>query len=81
MIENREKIQRKVVRTTSPSQRGQRGVESCTPQHAKEYCRPNAQGGPPPGYGGPPPGYGGPPPGYGAPPPGYGEPPLGYGGQ
>jgi hypothetical protein len=27
-------------------------VESCTPQQAEKYCRPNAQGGPPPKYGG-----------------------------
>jgi hypothetical protein len=27
-------------------------VESCTPQQVEEYCRPNAQGGPPLGYGG-----------------------------
>jgi len=27
-------------------------VESCIPQQAKEYCRFNAQGGPPPRYGG-----------------------------
>ncbi len=51
MIESRDQIQRKVC-TTSPSQCGQRGVESCTPQQAEEYCRLNAQGGPPLGYGG-----------------------------
>ncbi len=27
-------------------------MESHTPQQAEEYCRPNAQGGPPPSYGG-----------------------------
>jgi len=27
-------------------------VESCTPHQAEEYCKPNAQGGPPLGYGG-----------------------------
>ncbi len=27
-------------------------MKSCTPRQVEEYCRPNAQGGPPPGYGG-----------------------------
>jgi len=38
--------------TTSPSQCGQRGVESCTPHQVEEYSKPNAQGGPLLGYGG-----------------------------
>jgi hypothetical protein len=47
MIESIEQIQRKVVQLVL-SQRGQMGVESCTPQHVEEYCRLNAHGGPPP---------------------------------
>ncbi len=51
MIESREQIQRKVVQLVLHNVvKG--GVESCTPQQAEEYCRPNAQGGPPLGYGG-----------------------------